>query len=76
MFFDAGRYITWANGRRLGPGNGSVLDPDSARSIFPVQEAVRRIRDVYPGSQIRILLSRIQEQNDSGSRIRICIKEL
>ncbi len=41
-------------------------------------QAVLRIRNVYPGSQIRIFSSRIQDQKnipDPGSRIRIRIKD-
>ncbi len=35
------------------------------------KKAVLRIRDVYPGSRIRIFPARIQGHKDSGSRIRI-----
>jgi hypothetical protein len=40
-----------------------------------VRVAVLRIRDVIPGSRIRIFPSRIPGQKDSGSWIRIRIKE-
>ena len=41
-------------------------------SLIPVLQ----IRDVYPGSRIRIFPSRIQGQKDSGSRIQIRIKRI
>jgi hypothetical protein len=39
------------------------------------KKSVLRIRDVYPGSELLHLGSLIQGQKDSGSRIRIRIKE-
>jgi hypothetical protein len=41
---------------------------------FPIIFPVLRIRDIYPGSEF-FFPFRIQGQNDSGSRIRIYIKE-
>ncbi len=31
-FFDAGRYITWASGKGLGPGNGEFFGPGEMAS--------------------------------------------
>jgi hypothetical protein len=39
-------------------------------------KSVLRIRDVYPGSRIRIFDPGVQGQKDYGSKIRIRIKEL
>jgi hypothetical protein len=46
-------------------------DPVREYQLAPVLQ----IRDVYPGSRIRIFPSRNQGNKDSGSRIRIRIKE-
>ncbi len=56
------------------------LNPDPKYLLsgmtFSKLPCMLRIRDVYPGSQVQILSSRIQGQKDSGSRIRIRIKNL
>ncbi len=40
--FDAGRYITWASGRGLGPGNGEFFEPcEMASSPPPHPELIR-----------------------------------
>jgi hypothetical protein len=49
-----------------------LLVPYSKKAtVLRHKKAVLRIRDVYPGSRIRIFPARIQGQKGSGSRIRI-----
>jgi hypothetical protein len=44
--FDAGRYITWASGRGMGPGNGEFFGPKKLE-IFSAQPPPTCPRNVY-----------------------------
>ncbi len=48
MFFDAGKFITWASGRGLGPGNFDFFGPCQMASSRAITQGLKKSRFPTP----------------------------